>query len=225
LLFFNRVNDNTEIEYLLNKKINSVKYNVYNFKKIPSVLDPVTLSILNKTVFDKKNNFNLSVMTKENGKQLRIRKKQIDRKVVSNSEDEIYKYKLIDKLKSKGITRYFFTEKLNGHDRPKVLLSKGGSYTFPIFDIFGEMSASDNLLVYYTKNKMEGENFVFICNSKLIKYIEKVITKGSDMDYSWTMLNLPIIEDIDTKLYSDEKLYEYFNLTEEEINLIESSIK
>ena len=41
-----------------------------------------------------------SVMIKENGKQLRIRKKQIDRKVVSNSEDEIYKYKLIDKLKA-----------------------------------------------------------------------------------------------------------------------------
>lgn len=222
---YNKENNNTEIEFLSGKKRNIIYGNIYNFKKIPSFLDKITLSILNKTVFDKKDNFNLSVMVKENGNQLRIRGKQIDDKIVSDIEDDLYKYKLIDKLKSKGITSYFFTEKLKGHDSKKVLLSKGGSYTFPLFDNKGEMSASDNLLVYYTKNKLDGENFVFICNSKLVKFIENVITKGNDMDYSWTMLNLPIVKDLDIKKYSDQELYEYFNLTPEEIKLIEETIQ
>lgn len=220
----NKENNNTEIEYLSGKKRNMMYGNIYDFKKMPSSLDKVTISILNKTVFDKKDNFDLSVMVKENGNQLRIRKKQIDDKIVSEIKDDLYKYKLIDKLKSKGTTVYYYNEKLKGYDKKKVILSKGGSYTFPLFDNKGEMSASDNLLVYYTKNELDGENFVFICNSKLVKFIENVITKGNDMDYSWTILNLPIVKDLDNRRYSDNELYEYFNLTPEEIQLIEDTI-
>jgi len=215
-------NQETIIKYVDNNIELFEKLNIYTLKKIPSIVNKITLSILSKTVFNNNyNKFELKVMKKQNGSSVRIRKQQIERNIVNNEISTTHKYTIIDKLKSKGITKYFFTEKLVGHNNKKVILSKGGSYTFPIYDSVGNMSASDNLLIYLVDNDLEGNNFIEICNSKLVKFIENIITKGNDMDFSWTICNLPYINGIKTNSIDNNYIYNYFNLTQEEIALID----
>lgn len=215
-------NENTIIKYLDNNTECYGKLNIYTLKKVPSVVNKLTLSILNKTVFKNDKKFDLKVMKKKSGTSVRIRKQQIENKIVVTSQTENHKYTIIDKLKSKGITKYYFTEKLVGHNDKKVILSKGGSYTFPIYDSVGELSASDNLFIYLVDNDLEGNNFLKLCNSKLVKFIENLITKGNDMDFSWTICNLGYINGIKNDFISDDYIYNYFELTQEEIELINS---
>ena len=209
-------NEKTIIKYLDGDNELYEKLNIYTLKKVPSIVNKTTLSILNKTVFRNDELFNLTVMKKQSGTSVRIRKKQIENRTVVDIENDIHRYTIIDKLKSKGITKYFYTEPLVGHGDKKVILSKGGSYTFPIYDSIGELSASDNLLIYKVESDKEGSNFINICNSKLVKFIENIITKGNDMDFSWTICNLPAIKGIKENNIDDNYIFDYFKITEEE---------
>ena len=70
--------------------------------------------------------------------------------------------------------------------------------------------------MYLLTNK---KGYVNILNSKLYKFVF-TICKWSGFNIEKIYHNIPFI----TENINDSELYEYFNLTKEEIELIESSI-
>jgi len=203
-------------------QIESKKINLYNFPKLPKHLDTKTLSILNKTVFYQNEKFELKTMLRPNGKNFfRIRKKQIDKGIVKKVNEGDFQFKIMDTLKLLGNTEYYLNFPLDAHNKMKVLLSKGGSVPCPFFDENGEYSASDNLLYLEVESVEDGQNFVNFVNSKLLTFLMNTLTKGSDMDFSWSISN---IKKIPIKLLSDEQeIYSFYNLTLDEIEFIERS--
>jgi hypothetical protein len=218
----NDYNVNTKVEFINNEgniKISNI--NVYGFNKLPKSFDRVVLSILDKTVFCDGERFELKTMLKPNGKHyFRIRKKQVDTGVVKNDPTEEFCYKIYDTLKLKGNKFYYLNYPLSAHYDKKVLLSKGGSVPCPIFDSKGEFSGSDNLLYLNVNNNVEGNNFVDFVNSKLLKFLMDIMTKGSDMDFSWSISNIKRIPL--ELLSSNESVYGFYGLTKTEIEYIEN---
>lgn len=77
----------------------------------------------------------------------------------------------------------------------------------------------ENKVVYF-KTKDEAINFYNTLNSNLFKFIKKV----GFYSLSNVFTGLPWLEDY-THHWTDEMLYNYFNFTKEEINIIEEEIK
>jgi hypothetical protein len=108
------------------------------------------------------------------------------------------------------------------YDKKKVIFSQGGSYTFPFYDN-GDYSCSDNLKYYLVENEYQGKLIVDFMNSKLLKFLEECLTKGIDMDFSYCISNILTIDFENMKNTND--IYNFYNLTQEEIDLIEKTIK
>lgn len=216
-------NFETKVEFQsTNGEIQYVNLNLYNFKKLPKQLDQKTLNILNKTVFTGERTFDFKTMLRPNNKNyFRIRKKQLQKGTVKKTLQDDFSYKIMDTLKLKGNTEYYLNYPLDAHSKMKVLISKGGSVPCPFFDENGEYSASDNILYLEVNNSADGINLVNFINSKLLSFLMNTLTKGSDMDYSWSICN---IKQIPLELLDDnEKIYNFYNLTEEEVKIIEEN--
>ena len=211
----------TNVEFIdKNNNIKSDKVNLYRFKKLPKSFDEVVLSILDKTVFCDGERFELKTMMRPNGKNyFRIRKKQVDTGVVKTEPTDEFNYIVYDTLKLKGNKFYYLNYPLSAHYDKKVLLSKGGSVPCPIYDSNGEFSGSDNLLYLKVDNDSEGENFVNFVNSKLLNFLMDIMTKGSDMDFSWSISNIKKIP-LDL-LSNNQSIYDFYGFTEIEIQVIE----
>ena len=75
----------------------------------------------------------------------------------------------------------------------------------------------------YFDNKNEAESFVSYCYTKLVAFLYNVGICGSTMTQEfWRFVPDPVSFD---HIFTDEELYKKYNLTEEEINIIESVIK
>jgi hypothetical protein len=212
----------SQIEFIThNQNVETKQVNLYSFDKLPKYFDDVTLSILNKTVFTEEPKFDLKTMFRPNGKNyFRIRKKQIENGVVKKNRDDDFSFKIFDTLKLKGNTFYYLNYPLDAHYKKKVLLSKGGSVPCPIFDSVGEFSASDNIFYLEVETNADGENFVNFVNSKLLTFLMDTMTKGSDMDFSWSISNIKKIPM--NLLNNTQNVYDYYGFTEQEIDRIEN---
>jgi hypothetical protein len=212
-----------KIEFIdRNNKIDSIESNIYKWKKVPKYLDRLTISILEKTIFLSGERFSFKTMKRLNFTNFRIRKKQIENGSVSITENEEYKFKFIDKIKASGTTEYFIKESMIESELKKVIISQGGSYPFPFYDN-GEYSCSDNIRYLIVNNEEEGILMVDFIKSKIIKFLEECLTKGIDMDFSYSILNILKIDFKNMKSLND--IYQYYKLTQEEIDLIEKTIK
>ena len=60
-------------------------------------------------------------------------------------------------------------------------------------------------------------------NSKLLKFLEECLTKGIDMDFSYCISNILKIDFSD--MVDIKSVYNFYKLTQEEIDLIEKTIK
>lgn len=95
----------------------------------------------------------------------------------------------------------------------KIVVNKSG-YLNPITTTLG---TSQN--VYWAPiTSEESESIINFLNSKLINIITQKLCKYSGFNSDIVMQNLPKLDF--TKKYSDEELYEYFELSEEEKNYI-----
>jgi hypothetical protein len=218
----NNYDNLTPIESLThNGETTNAKINLYGFKKLPKYFDETTLSILKKTVFNEHEKFEFKTMLRPNKKNyFRIRKKQIDKSVVKLEMTEEFQYKIMDTLKLQGNTSYFLNYPLEHHYSKKVLISKGGSVPCPFYDSEGEYSSSDNLLYYLIDKEQDGINFVNFINSKLLVFLQNCMTKGSDMDFAWSITNIRKIpfEIMD----SNKNIYNFYGFNQNEIDLIEN---
>jgi len=136
-------------------------------------------------------------------------------KKLSDNKDAVYKYKThhtnaqtkFSKLKSKDF------------DKKKVLWSLSG-YFKPFYDP-GTIGTTEICQYVLVNNDIEGKNVLSYLNSKIYQYI---ITTGK-----WSgFLNGRVIEglpELPNKNYTDQDLYKLFNLTADEIIIVENAIK
>jgi hypothetical protein len=104
---------------------------------------------------------------------------------------------------------------------PKILICLSGMYE-PIIDVNGDISHTAMSCVYKVGNGENIHNHALLLNHKIYRYIMNVLFKYN----GWVNMNivkrLPKIN-VDYELTNDT-VYSLFNLTEEEINHIESNV-
>lgn len=79
-----------------------------------------------------------------------------------------------------------------------------------------------NVVFFPTQDKTTAENLVSYLNSSLVKFIAKKYRSSSLNSYIF-FKNVPQVDF--TRSWTNEELYEHFNLTQEEILLIENTVK
>lgn len=102
-------------------------------------------------------------------------------------------------------------------DKNKVLWSRSG-YTKPIYDD-GNLGITDMGYYVLCSSEKEGQNLKTILNSKLFSYIFDT-AKWSGFGNEKVFLNLPDVRQL--IFNSDVDVYNWFNLSKEEIQFIES---
>ena len=108
----------------------------------------------------------------------------------------------------------------NQYDK-KVLMSESG-YLKPFYDD-GVIGVGGHCFACIVQNKKEGDAVIQLLNSALYTfYIET--NKWSGFHHKEVLQDLPnIIVDLDYNI-TDDRVYQYFNITSQEINLIENTI-
>jgi site-specific DNA-methyltransferase (adenine-specific) len=218
--------DKTSLTFLdTDKSEKNIDMILIKGESIPNILSKNDISIIEK--IKKKSNiyFDFKVMLTNDvrKREFRIRKKQIDNGTVSLIETEEYKYPIIDGIKKTNpfpgkvlYSRNDFSDK-----KSKVIMNRSG-YLCPSYDSTGDYFLSDNLIYLNIENNSEFNNFNSIIESKIFKYWLNQFRLNGFSDEK-NLKRFPIIEI--NKNWTNIELYEYFNLTQEEIDLIEKTIK
>lgn len=105
-------------------------------------------------------------------------------------------------------------------DKNKVLLSNSG-HLYPSYDA-GNKGVGHNCLCILVNDEIEGNKIINLINSKLYKLYLKT-NKWCGFNNIPALKRMPDITDY-IDIITDKKIYDYFNLTDEEINLIEDNI-
>ena len=178
-----------------------------NMKILPKLINKESISILNK------------VLNWDN-KKIFIRKDNIKRPAsnpLPENKTEEYKYPVITFIKKDtGLPDIrYFNKKLPTQDIKKILLFRSG-YLNPTYDD-GNNGVGDNILYYEVKSKAEGLYLIKLYNSKLYRFIYSILKYSSynNQNVADYCFNL----DVDIN-----NIYKYFDLTNDEIKLIESII-
>lgn len=191
--------------------------NIKHFAFIPKNVNESILSILNKTVFS---NNCFKILT--GSYKFRIKDSDITK---INANDE-FKYPFVTTSAkfSKKIYGYSKTE-LECQTNSKVIWSNSG-YNAPFYDD-GNFGLGDHSAAILVDNKNEAENLIwFLTESKIIKFLQQLkVSSGYVIGFSSIQKYIPNIKNILNIKLTDEELYQHFNLTQEEIDLIESTIK
>jgi hypothetical protein len=103
------------------------------------------------------------------------------------------------------------------YNEVKVVMTYSGNPHYKVHDSSNPIGTikfqSGHIIV---KNVTEGENLISLFNSKLYKFIQHQLMVGGMRGKSF--YELPVMDL--SKIWTDEELFEYFNLTEEEVSLI-----
>jgi len=105
--------------------------------------------------------------------------------------------------------------------KPKLIIN-GSGYLCPSFDKNGDYFLSDNMTYIHINNEDEFNNLKIILESKIANYWLNQFRLNGFSDAK-NIIILPYIP-YNNKL-SNYDIYQYFNLTQEEIDLIENTIK
>lgn len=220
----------TKVEFLRNKQIETDEIVVYEKQELPLCLSNIDFNILNKcsnilskihTTFDiKKATYNI------NNKQTlqRIRLTHIANGDISRKMVDCYKYPIIDKInKSKPFPGdvYYNKTLMNDHGKSKIIMCTGG-YLMPSYDEFGLYNLSDNMIYMLCDTKEKYDGFVKLVNSKLIKYINLITMTDNIHGRDIVIQNMKIL-DLEN-ITSDDIVYKLYNLSENEIDLINRTI-
>lgn len=117
---------------------------------------------------------------------------------------------------AKGGTYWYAETPISTANKPKVIVSISGNYV-PVYDN-GGMSFTCMCLAYYLKSNDNMDAIRSILESKIVKFV-----LNENKYTGWVSPVLSELPDIDkSKVWSDQELYNHFNLTQEEIDHIES---
>jgi hypothetical protein len=147
-------------------------------------------------------------------------------KIISNNtnlkdvKNDVYKYGVLTNLNSKEKRIKYIDVPHEIYDKSKVLMSYSLNL-YPFYD--EELSPTEHVFYQLVKNKNDGIKLINYLNSNLFKSIlQSSKWIGYQTDHKLFNYLPDIIGDMD--VVNDETIYKYFNLTEEEITLIEKSI-
>ena len=214
-------NDNIEIICKYNNKIYKTNLNQDLFKRdyLPYLLTNKCLSILDKV----KNNYNdkLAIFHSPDN---RSDKKHVLNKSKKENNEEYKKRALEDgyiyPMQATSVQVVYSSKKCKNQNDKKVLMSRSG-YLKPFYDD-GLMGVGGDCFACLVQDEKEGNKIIKLLNCKLYKfYIET--NKWSGFHNKEVLQDLPIVIN-EIENINDENIYKYFEITEEEIKIIEDSI-
>ncbi len=212
--------------YIIDKFKNNFNVNV-QFSNINMNID---LNKLQHNILDKRNYDNTfnSIMNKcylngtierKNGCGDLINESEDKRHIFAKKESDIYKYAAY--LSSKEDRKNVFSQKpAEGYGIEKLIVS---SIIEPKrAERFSEINKNKGVgrysAYYPVKNKDNAKNIQQFFNLDFYKFLDKNKRYGR-----YAFLDIPKLDF--SRSWTDQELYEYFNLTQEEIDYIESQIK
>jgi len=177
------------------------------FKSIISFDNKIHNDILNKLINTQNNEWGRKAA-------------RINDDLKSHPEGE-YINKIVYKIKNE--IEYRYTKKTHpDYKKYKVLYpTLGNKY---IIDKERNLFPGTSFVVYMVCDSLkECENILKLKDSNLFKYLINIFkNQRSPIDYIWKNLKKPSIFDLD--INNDDDIYKYFNLTKNEIKLIEDSV-
>jgi len=214
-------NDNIEIVCKYNNKVYKTNLNqdLLIRKYLPYLLTNECLTILDKVINnnnDKIHIFNSTVFDKRRPYVLDKLKKENNEDYKKRALEDGYIYP----MQATSVQVVYSSKKCKNQNDKKVLMSESG-YLKPFYDD-GILGVGGHCFACLVEDENEGNKIIQLLNSKLYKfYIET--NKWSGFHNKEVLQDLPnIIYELDD--INDEIIYEYFNITEEEIKIIEESI-
>ena len=222
----------TETEFIRGNKIENSFITINEKDQLPLTLSTKDINLINKVsnlITKQWNTHDIkkALYEKTNKKQCtqRIRKSHIKNGDIKEEYDEIFKYKIIDKI-NKGHNfpgiYYYNNYKMIDYGKPKVIMCSGG-YLMPSFDQEGVYNISDNMLYILIYDISEYEGLTILINSILIKYLNKVTMTDNIHGRDLVIKNIKKIELNNIKCEND--IYSKLNITDDELELIKQTIK
>jgi hypothetical protein len=220
----------TKTAFMRGKKIENSFITINEKDELPLTLSTKDINLINKVSnLIKKQWDTLDIkkaLYKKHNKLCtqRIRKTHIKNGDIKEKYDEIYKYKIIDKI-NKGHNfpgiYYYNNYKMIDYGKPKIIMCSGG-YLMPSLDKDGIYNISDNMLYMLINNISEYEGLTILINSRLIKYLNKVTMTDNIHGRDLVIKNIKNITLNNIKCEGD--IYSQLNITNDELELIKNTI-
>lgn len=217
ICYFVLSNSKYKNETLISTDKGIVKINLNRFPFVPYNLNGEIISILEKTI--------LSTTVKKYPVEHGTYKRRIkNSELVSIELNDIFKYPFVTTSAkySKGI--YAYTKIPSDFQFDKKVIWSNSGYNKPFYDD-GKFGLGDHAAAILVDSEKEAENLIWmLTESKLIKFLQKLkVGSGYFMGISLIQNLIPQIKYLEK--CADEDLYMYFNLSNDEIELIEKAVK
>ena len=204
----------TRVEFFNNGKIeyNSVQTNKYD--KILNDLSNKALAVVNKILY--------SDLPKLEGDVIKNLNGFAGSGHMKTHPDKIYKYKNISTSAHYKKNKFFYSKIDNLHRKQKKVIFSISGYPGFFYDD-GVLATCHHGRSIFVNNEIEAENLINYLNSKIFKFLTNIFPS------SGLVVGIPkiigLIPKVDFSIsWTDEQLYKYFNLTQEEIDYIEENV-
>jgi hypothetical protein len=220
----------TKVEFMRNKQIETDEITIFEKQELPLCLSNIDFNIFNKCsnflnkthqVFDIKK---ASYLINNKPTLQRIRDTHIVNGDISKKMEKEYNYPIIDKINKSNPfpgVMYYNKNMMCDYGSSKIIMCTGG-YLMPSYDAAGEYNLSDNMIYLLCDTKEKYDGFVILVNSKLIKYMNLITMTDNLHGRDVIIQNIKMINLEEIK--NDETIYQIYNLSEEEILLINKTI-
>jgi hypothetical protein len=224
----------TKIEYIYNKKVYKSEILLVEGMNLPNIYDPNGINIIDKVTNKITNNKDKKLLSEDIQKckykhkkyhMQRIRASHFIDNTVKTEETEEYKYPMIQDGFSRKKYPFpgglcYYTHPMEDLNKSKIIITNIG---FEIgYDGDGKYNLSDSLS-YIIASKEEYELFKNLTTSKLINFILLYYKNNTQHDmnklFNKNLYYIPFNE-----MKSDADIYKHFNLTDEEIKLVENTV-
>ena len=144
------------------------------------------------------------------------------RNYVSKTQSEEYTYKLLNSISNTKGKTYCYSSRPHKCQTNKKVIFSNGRHIVPFYDN-GKLGVTQGGLYILVNTDENGNKMVKYLNTNIIKLVVKA-TKWSNFETTKQIFNyIPnIINEIEN--INDKNIYEYFEITKEEIKMIESLI-
>lgn len=197
-----------------------VEVDLRSFNRLPKKLTPKVTSIIEKTLFsDSHESFDF---VKDSGKyrDSEVPTTRNDDEYVVDEKDENHQYPIVNSVYVDDSTYEKWSSVENyWQNDPKVLISQSSTYN-PFYDS-GEYGFTQNVTALIFDDKKKAKSSASVLSNKLYRYLVEIQKMGPAISPQ-SLQNLPKV-DLD-KDWTDEELYDHFNLSDDEIKEIESFV-
>lgn len=220
----------TKTSFIRGKKIEHSVITICEKDNLPLCLTYEDFTIINKTSNLIKQNWKTfdikKALYRKNNKEYtqRIRTSHIKKGDIKEIYDDIYQYKIINKINKSnpfpGIY-YYNNYKMIDYGKPKIVMCSGG-YLMPSLDELGIYNISDNMLYLLIEDLQEYEGLTILINSVLINYLNKITMTDNLHGRDIVIQN---IKQFDLrKIKCENDIYIELDITNDELELMKRSL-